>query len=185
MTNLPVKTVVVIAIGAALYGIGGLPVFGIPIFAETSLKPAIAILAVFSALYGPTAGFLIGLLGHGITDLFAGWGVWYTWILGSGIVGFIIGFYEKITKERLDTGEFSNKDIAIFVGLSFLGNLIGYSVSAFLDSLFFTEPTSKLIAQQLIVIVSNTILIGILGTILLRIMAKRNQQMSNLTEFEE
>ncbi|GAK86300.1 substrate-specific component MtsA [Vibrio ponticus] len=43
--NLSAKTVVVIAIGAALYGIGGLPMFGIPVFANTTLKPAMAVLA--------------------------------------------------------------------------------------------------------------------------------------------
>ncbi|WP_375145178.1 ECF transporter S component, partial [Vibrio parahaemolyticus] len=48
--NLSAKTVVVIAIGAALYGIGGLPMFGIPVFANTTLKPAMAVLALFSVL---------------------------------------------------------------------------------------------------------------------------------------
>lgn len=38
--NFSAKMVVVIAIGAALYGIGGLPMFGIPVFANTTLKPA-------------------------------------------------------------------------------------------------------------------------------------------------
>lgn len=55
--NLSAKTVVVIAIGAALYGIGGLPMFGIPVFANTTLKPAMAVLALFSVLFGPLVGF--------------------------------------------------------------------------------------------------------------------------------
>ncbi len=48
--NFSAKTVVVIAIGAALYGIGGLPMFGVPVFANTTLKPAMAVLALFSVL---------------------------------------------------------------------------------------------------------------------------------------
>lgn len=76
--NLSAKTVVVIAIGAALYGIGGLPMFGIPVFANTTLKPAMAVLALFSVLFGPLVGFLVGFIGHWVTDLFAGWGVWLT-----------------------------------------------------------------------------------------------------------
>ncbi len=91
--NLSAKTVVVIAIGAALYGIGGLPMFGIPVFANTTLKPAMAVLALFSVLFGPLVGFLVGFIGHWVTDLFAGWGVWLTWVLGSGIVGLIIGLF--------------------------------------------------------------------------------------------
>lgn len=65
-----VKMVVVVAIGAALYGLGGL--IGIPIFANTMIKPAMAILALFAGVYGPVVGFLVGFLGHWITDLFAG-----------------------------------------------------------------------------------------------------------------
>lgn len=77
--SLSAKTVVVIAIGAALYGIGGLPMFGIPVFANTTLKPAMAVLALFAVLFGPLVGFLVGIIGHWVTDLFAGWGVWFTW----------------------------------------------------------------------------------------------------------
>ena len=43
-----VKLVVVTAIGAALYGFGGL--IGIPVFANTTLKPAMAILALFAGV---------------------------------------------------------------------------------------------------------------------------------------
>ncbi len=63
--NLSAKTVVVIAIGAALYGIGGLPMFGIPVFANTTLKPAMAVLALFSVLFGPLVGFLVGFISTG------------------------------------------------------------------------------------------------------------------------
>ncbi len=63
--NLSAKTVVVIAIGAALYGIGGLPMFGIPVFANTTLKPAMAVLALFSVLFGPLVGFWLVLLATG------------------------------------------------------------------------------------------------------------------------
>ena len=106
MNKFSVKIVVLTAIGAALYGVGGLPIFGIPIFAETTLKPAMAILAIFAGLYGPVVGFLVGIIGHLITDLFAGWGVWLTWVLGSGIVGIVIGLLPKLTSNRLEKGEF-------------------------------------------------------------------------------
>ncbi len=38
LQNFSAKTVVVIAIGAALYGIGGLPMFGVPVPANTTLN---------------------------------------------------------------------------------------------------------------------------------------------------
>jgi len=182
MKKFSAKMVVVIAIGAALYGVGGLPVFGIPIFAETTLKPAMAILAIFAALYGPIVGFLVGILGHFITDLFAGWGVWLTWVLGSGIVGLVIGLFKKFTKERLEKGEFPVKDIVVFILLALVGNFVGYSISAFLDYVLYAEPASKVIAQQLIIASTNTVLIAVIGSLILGLIAKRKKQGSNLTE---
>lgn len=180
--NLSVKTVVVIAIGAALYGIGGLPMFGIPVFANTTLKPAMAVLALFSVLFGPLVGFLVGFIGHWVTDLFAGWGVWFTWVLGSGIVGLIIGLFPKLTKGRLETGLFPINDMALFVLLAFIGNLVGYGASALLDTVLYAEPFAKVMTQLSIVAVVNTALIAVLGYILLSAYAKRKQQSSNLSE---
>jgi energy-coupling factor transport system substrate-specific component len=180
MKKLSPKTVVIIAIGAALYGIGGLPIFGIPIFAETTLKPAMAILAIFAGLYGPVVGFL----GHWITDLFAGWGVWMTWVLGSGIVGIVIGLFPMITRDKIEEGIFATREIVIFIALAFVGNFVGYSISAFLDYVLYAEPASKVIAQQLIISSTNTVLIAIIGSIIMALIAKRNRQGSGLSEEE-
>jgi energy-coupling factor transport system substrate-specific component len=182
MKGFSAKTVVIIAIGAALYGIGGLPMFGIPIFAETTLKPAMAILAIFAALYGPVVGFLVGFLGHWITDLFAGWGVWMTWVLGSGIVGVVIGLFSTLTKKRIEEGEFPVKDVVIFILLALAGNVVGYSISAFLDYVLYAEPAGKVIVQSLLIWSTNTVLIAIIGTIILKIFANRKQQSRDLAE---
>ncbi len=180
--NLSAKTVVVIAIGAALYGIGGLPMFGIPVFANTTLKPAMAVLALFSVLYGPIVGFLVGFIGHWVTDLFAGWGVWLTWVLGSGIVGLVIGLFPIITKKRIESGLFDKKDFFIFVVLAFAGNVIGYGTSAFLDTILYVEPFTKVFMQLCIIAAGNTVLIAIVGYFILTNLAKRKQQSTNLTE---
>jgi len=180
--NLSAKTVVLIAIGAALYGIGGLPMFGIPVFANTTLKPAMAVLALFSVLFGPLVGFLVGFIGHWVTDMFAGWGVWLTWVLGSGLVGLIIGFYPKITRDRLEMGKFTKFDFSLFVFLAFLGNVIGYGCSAYLDSVLYAEPFTKVMAQLIIIAAGNTLLIAIVGHYILTAVAKRKQQSYNLKE---
>ncbi|PSU45909.1 ECF-type riboflavin transporter substrate-binding protein [Photobacterium frigidiphilum] len=180
--NLSAKTVVLIAIGAALYGIGGLPMFGIPVFANTTLKPAMAVLALFSVLFGPLVGFLVGFIGHWVTDMFAGWGVWLTWVLGSGLVGLIIGLYPKITRGRLDMGKFTKFDFSLFVFLAFLGNVIGYGCSAYLDSVLYAEPFTKVMAQLTIIATGNTLLIAIVGHYILTAVAKRKQQSYNLKE---
>jgi energy-coupling factor transport system substrate-specific component len=180
--NFSAKTVVVIAIGAALYGIGGLPMFGVPVFANTTLKPAMAVLALFSVLFGPIVGFLVGFIGHWVTDLFAGWGVWLTWVLGSGIVGMVIGLFPMMTKNRLQQGELPMKDFALFVVLALAGNVVGYGSSAFLDTILYAEPFTKVFTQLSIIAAGNTILIAVVGFLILKSVAKRNKQSRNLTE---
>jgi len=180
--KLSTKTVVVIAIGAALYGIGGLPMFGIPVFANTTLKPAMAILALFSVLFGPVVGFLVGFIGHWVTDLFAGWGVWFTWVLGSGIVGLVIGLFPSLTKGRIKAGLFDIKDFSLFVLLAFIGNVVGYGCSAFLDTILYAEPFTKVFTQLSIVALANTVLIAVVGYFILKSAAKRNLQSSKLRE---
>jgi len=180
--NLSAKTVVVIAIGAALYGIGGLPMFGVPVFANTTLKPAMAVLALFSVLFGPLVGFLVGFIGHWVTDLFAGWGVWFTWVLGSGIVGLVIGLFPKITKNRINQGIFNYNDFILFVVLALIGNVVGYGCSAFLDTVLYAEPFTKVFTQLAIIAAGNTVIIAIVGFFILKSVAKRRQQSRNLSE---
>ncbi|MBE8565188.1 ECF-type riboflavin transporter substrate-binding protein [Vibrio splendidus] len=180
--NFSAKTVVVIAIGAALYGIGGLPMFGVPVFANTTLKPAMAVLALFSVLFGPIVGFLVGFIGHWVTDLFAGWGVWLTWVLGSGIVGMVIGLFPMMTKNRLQQGELPMKDFVLFVVLALAGNVVGYGCSAFLDTILYAEPFTKVFTQLSIIAAGNTVLIAVVGFLILKSVAKRNRQSRNLTE---
>ncbi|OEF93036.1 ECF-type riboflavin transporter substrate-binding protein [Vibrio splendidus] len=180
--NFSAKTVVVIAIGAALYGIGGLPMFGVPVFANTTLKPAMAVLALFSVLFGPIVGFLVGFIGHWVTDLFAGWGVWLTWVLGSGIVGMVIGLFPMMTKKRLQQGELPMKDFVLFVILALAGNVVGYGCSAFLDTILYAEPFTKVFTQLSIIAAGNTVLIAVVGFLILKSVAKRNKQSRNLTE---
>ena len=180
--NFSAKTVVVIAIGAALYGIGGLPMFGVPVFANTTLKPAMAVLALFSVLFGPLVGFLVGFIGHWVTDLFAGWGVWLTWVLGSGIVGLVMGFFPAMTKRRLEQGELPMKDFMLFVLLALAGNVFGYGCSAFLDTILYAEPFTKVFTQLSIIAAGNTVLIAVVGFFILKSVAKRNKQSRNLTE---
>lgn len=180
--NFSAKMVVVIAIGAALYGIGGLPMFGIPVFANTTLKPAMAVLALFSVMFGPVVGFLVGFIGHWVTDLFAGWGVWITWVLGSGVVGLVMGLFPVLTRERLKQGELPFKDYVLFVLLALIGNIVGYGCSAFLDTILYAEPFTKVFTQLTIIASANTVLIAIVGYFILKSVAKRKKQSRNLSE---
>ncbi|MDF2152662.1 ECF-type riboflavin transporter substrate-binding protein [Vibrio sp. CAU 1672] len=173
--NLTTKPVVALAIGIALYGIGGLPMFGLPVYANTTLKPAIIILALFSVMFGPLIGLLIGFVGHWITDFFAGWGVWMSWVVGSGIVGFIIGFFPLLTRHRLVQGKFNQRDFILFVLLALLANLLGYGCAAYFDITLYAEPAPKVFTQLAITTVGNTLLIAFAGYFFLKSLAKRSK----------
>jgi energy-coupling factor transport system substrate-specific component len=174
-----VKMVVVVAIGAALYGLGGL--IGIPIFRQHDDQTGHGDSGAVRGVYGPIVGFLVGFLGHWITDLFAGWGVWFTWVLGSGIVGIVIGLFPMFTGKKLDEGVFGGKQVGIFILLSFIGNFVGYSISAILDYFLFAEPLNKVVTQQLLIAFVNTVVIAILGSLLMMLIARRNKNNSNLS----
>jgi len=106
-----VKTVVAIGIGAALLFVlmrfVAVP-SGVP---NTNLNLGIAILAVFAAIFGPIAGFLIGFIGHTLVDLTWG-GVWWSWVISSGLFGLGIGACWKFFK--IEEGDFGVKKIITF-----------------------------------------------------------------------
>lgn len=116
-----VKSVVIIAIGAALYGFGGL--LSVPVFTNTYLKPAMAILSLFAALWGPVVGILVGFIGHCITDLVYGQ-IWFSWAIGSAIVGGLMGLYPKVTKHSLEQGVFGWKEVAINTVMALVANFV-------------------------------------------------------------
>ena len=76
--HMSTKTVVAIGIGAALYA--ALSAISVPIGPNTSFRIAIALLPIFGAFFGPTAGFLIGFIGHALNDAFMYGSVWWSWV---------------------------------------------------------------------------------------------------------
>ena len=64
-----------------------------------------------AVIYGPVAGFLIGLIGHGFKRFSILWMPWFSWVISSAVVGLIIGLAWK--KLRVNDGEFGIKQINI------------------------------------------------------------------------
>ena len=109
--KLSIKTIVAIGIGAAVFMIlgrfGSIPTF-IP---NTNIETCYAYLALMSIIYGPISGFLIGIIGHGLKDLVFYGSPWFSWVIASGVVGFIIGLSSKILDIE---GNFDKKQIIKF-----------------------------------------------------------------------
>ncbi|HET6385940.1 MAG TPA: ECF transporter S component [Armatimonadota bacterium] len=87
------REVVMMAIGAALYGIlasstNWMTISGV---SPVSLRPAIAIPVLFGSLFGPVVGFFTGAVGNILGDFISGIGVYPAWDLGNGLVGLVAG----------------------------------------------------------------------------------------------
>jgi len=162
---IPVKTVVAIGIGAAfmfvLMRFVAVP-SGVP---NTNLNLGIVILSIFAAIFGPLAGFLIGFIGHTLTDLTWGWGVWWTWVIGSALYGLGVGLFWKLYK--IEEGTFRVKEAIFFNGIQIGANLLIWVVIApTLDILVYQEPADKVYLQGLVAAGLNIAVVLIVGTLL-------------------
>ncbi|MGX7419319.1 ECF-type riboflavin transporter substrate-binding protein [Carnobacterium gallinarum] len=157
-----IKTIVAIGIGSAVFVILGRFVMiptGIP---NTNLETTYPFLALMSVLYGPIAGGLIGLIGHTLKDLTTG-GVWWSWVVCSGIIGVVFGLAGQ--KIKLAAGEFGKKEIIRFNAYQVIGNMAVWGLIApTLDVLIYSEPASKVYTQGVVTIIANSLSVGVLGT---------------------
>jgi len=168
--KLSIKNIVAIGIGAAVFMIlgrfGSIPTF-IP---NTNIETCYAYLALISIIYGPRSGFLIGIIGHGLKDLVFYGSPWFSWVIASGIVGFIIGLSSKILDIE---GNFDKKQIIKFNIVQIIANIIAWFIVApGLDVLIYLEPANKVFLQGAIGGISNMITVGVLGTIIISAYSK-------------
>jgi energy-coupling factor transport system substrate-specific component len=179
--GLSIKTVVAIGIGAALFVIlgrfGSIPT-GVP---DTNIETTYAVLALFSVLYGPVAGLLIGLIGHTLKDLIMFGSPWFSWVIASAVVGLIIGLAARSI--RINNGEFGAKQIVRFNLFQIAANAIAWFVLApVLDILMYAVPADKTFLQGLVAGVSNIVTVGVLGTLLLLAYARTRTKQGSLTK---
>ena len=173
-----VKTVVAIGIGAALMFVlmrfAAIPT-GVP---NTNINLGIAILAVFAAIFGPVAGFLIGFIGHTLTDLTWG-GVWWSWVISSAIFGLIIGACRKFFK--IEEGGFGVKEAFAFNGVQIVTNILVWGfIARTLDLLIYKEPFGKVTLQGFVASGFNILVVLVLGTLLIFGYAKTRARAGSL-----
>ena len=87
------REVVYGAIGAALYGVfsWATNIFPLPAAGNITFRPAVAVLIFFGVAYGPWAGLLAGFIGNTLGDALSGWGFYWNWSLGNGLMGMLAG----------------------------------------------------------------------------------------------
>jgi energy-coupling factor transport system substrate-specific component len=151
------RQVVYGAIGAALYGAFSLLTNLIPLPAAGNItfRPAVAVLIFFGVAYGPWVGLLAGFIGNTLGDMLAGWGFYWNWSLGNGLMGMIPGLAMLMITDFKARGDIikavSWGALGIAVGMltasileMFVGGidlstaLVGYFTPAFLGNLVVT-----------------------------------------------
>ncbi|MEN1936274.1 ECF-type riboflavin transporter substrate-binding protein [Paenibacillus sp. 102] len=178
MNKLSTKLVVAIGIGSAIYGVLGL--WGLSIAPNTFIKPALAILTIFGAIFGPFAGLLIGLIGHTVTDIIAGWGIWWGWVLSSGIIGFTMGLVQKRASFSVKNGIFHNRDISYFAVTGLIGIVIAIIFAGAFDIIVMGEPLDKIIIQVFGATIADVLVFLILGLPITLGLAKANKKHTHL-----
>ncbi|OEF66743.1 hypothetical protein OAA_08115 [Vibrio cyclitrophicus 1F175] len=164
-----------IAIFSVIYGVTSLPIFSPAIFPETSIKLSLAILTLGAIMTGPIGGFAIGFIGGVITDLFAGWGVWLSWIFASGLVGMLLGCFSVLTNwVTVRDGTFTTKHKLLLIAMSFVASSFMF-VAGGLDYYLYAEPIKKLMIQCGIAAVTHVGVISTLGIIVVNAYAKRTR----------
>ena len=177
MQKFTVKTIVAIGIGAAIYFLLARFV-AIPIFANTYLSFQYGILGFFAAAFGPIAGLLIGLIGHALSD-FTGYGLWWSWIATSAVVGLAGGFL--LRGVNLEEGEFNKINAIRFIVGSIVIHMVAWvGIAPTLDILIYAEPADKVYMQGLAAGISNCIVTVVIGTLLLFAYSKTRTKTGSL-----
>ena len=167
-----IKHVVAMGIGTALFVVltnVQIPVGFIP---NTALQTRAAVLAFFSAIFGPVVGGAIGLIGHALGDAVFYGSVWWSWVFPDAVFGIIVGLFAA--KYKVKEGSFGGKEIGLF-------NIVQV-VAPVLDIVIYAEPVKKVFTQGVTAFVANVIIIGILGTLLLVAYSKVGAKSGSLSK---
>ncbi|MDR1411415.1 MAG: ECF-type riboflavin transporter substrate-binding protein [Spirochaetaceae bacterium] len=177
------RTLVAVAVGAALFGV--LMVYGsIPVFTNTQLTSAMIIPVVVGGLFGPLPAFVTLLVGNVLADTIGGWGYWFDWSVGNGILGFFIGTL-PLYGARIDDGVFKVRHAVIYAVIAILGNAIAFGlVTPLLTSLFYAADLEVTFLQAFASGISNTLVLVVVGIPILILLSKRFGKRKDLKEEE-
>ena len=174
-----VKEVVAAAICAALVFVL-LRFVAIPTpLPDTTLSIYASVVAFFAALFGPIVGFIGGFVGNLMVDVTAGWGIWWSWIIPTGVYGLLMGLFLKGNK--LEEGEFGKKDLLKLVVFDVISALICWGLIAPLgDILFYAEPANKVFLQGLFIGISAMVSTAVVTSLLCKAYAASKAKAGSL-----
>lgn len=119
--------------GAVLYALVATLTYLIPA-GDLLLRPAAAVPVFFGTLYGPVVGFVAGLVGALLVDLFQR-AVWIHWAIGNGLLGLSAGLL-WLWSDVDAPGPLTAKDASKIISFAVLGSFGGMFFAGLLDLLF-------------------------------------------------
>jgi len=147
--------------------------------ANTEFHTAYPIGSFFAVVFGPISGFLIAFIGHALSDTFLWGSAWWSWVIASGVLGFLFGMAKKWIDS--ESGVFGLREVLIFNAVQALSQLFAWVVVApVLDIVIYSEPANYSFTQGLVAFVSNTIATGVFGTLLLLAYSKTRTKEGSL-----
>ena len=160
------RTIVGAGLGAALFALLFTFVKIPSPIPGTYIQTAYGLAGFFGVLFGPIASGLMAFIGHAIRDAVQSGSPWWSWVISSGVAGFVYGF--AFQRTRVEDGVFGGKDILTCNVIQIIGNAIAWLVLApVLDIVIYAEPANKVFAQGLMAFASNSVVAGVVGTLLL------------------
>ena len=160
------KTIVATGLGAALFMLLFMYVKVPSPIPETSLMTAYGLGAFFAVLFGPIAGALIAFIGHALSDAIQYGSPWWSWVIASGVSGFVFGL--AYMRTGVEEGNFKVKDILTFNVIQVIGNVVAWLIVApVLDILIYQEPVNLVFTQGAVAAGMNIVTVAIIGTLLL------------------
>lgn len=179
MNKKGIRIVVAIGIGTALFIVLSLVNIPVGFIPNTSIQTRPALLALIAAIFGPFAGFAVGLLGHILADANQYGAVYWSWVFPDGIFGLIVGLFTK--KYLIEQGGFTRGKIVLFNIVQVIANGIAWILAApILDIIIYAEPAKKVFIQGLTAFALNSVAVGVLGTLLLLAYSKVRAKTSSL-----
>jgi len=179
--TLSVRSIVAIGIGTALFFLLARFV-SIPVFANTMITFQYALLVFFAVLFGPIVGMLIGFIGHVLVDFSFPWGLWWSWIIVSGFVGFAFGFIMKGV--NVEEGEFETRRalIQFSIGVAITHLLAWVLIAPVLDILMYEQPANRVFTQGVIAFAANAVTTIIVGALLILAYSKAKPKKGSLSK---
>ena len=113
-----------------------------------------AILIVFSFYFGPLVGFSIGFFGHFMIDLLSGYGLWFSWIVSSGLFGLLAGLASLLVNKLFNPYKITAMLLFLLL-VTIDGAICWVLIAPIGDILFYQEPFKLVLLEGAVAFGTN------------------------------